>query len=129
MSVDFASTIHRAQGVTVDEAHLLLSEHTDVKQLYVGATRGRTANHIHTNPPTFDTEHHGPNLPTAEWSPTDSVIAALQREGIGTTALARRRRLQNEVSSGRSHDVGAAATADQRLAALRFARRDSGRGL
>lgn len=66
VSVDYASTIHRAQGSTVDEAHLLLSEHTDAKQLYVGATRGRTVNHIHTNPPTFDTEHHGPNLPTAE---------------------------------------------------------------
>ncbi len=129
VAVDYASTIHRAQGATVDEAHLVVSEHTDAKQLYVGATRGRTANHIHTNPPAFDDDHHGRSFPVAEWSPSDAMTNALQRESTGTTALARRRRLRDGASDSRSHDIGAAATAEQRLAALRFARRDSGRGL
>ena len=44
--VDYASTIHRAQGAIVDEAHLIVSEHIDANQLYVGAARGRTSNHI-----------------------------------------------------------------------------------
>ena len=101
VSIDYASTIHRAQGATVDEAHLLLSEHTDAKQLYVGATRGRTANHIHTSPPAFDDDHHGPSLPVPEWSPSDSMVSALHRQDNGTTALDRRRLLRDVAVDGR----------------------------
>ncbi|MFK7917142.1 MAG: MobF family relaxase [Ilumatobacter sp.] len=128
VSVDYASTIHRAQGATVDEAHLIVSEHTDARQLYVGATRGRTANHIHTNPAPFDEDHHGPSLPVTAWSPTDAVTDALQRAGAGTTALARRRQLRDDATDGRLRDVGAAAMAEQRLSALRLARGDADRG-
>jgi len=38
-SVDYASTMNRAQGATVDEADLLLGDRTNSKQLYVGVTR------------------------------------------------------------------------------------------
>lgn len=130
VAVDYASTIHRAQGATVDEAHLLLSEHTDAKQLYVGTTGGCTANHIHTHPPACDDDHHGPSGAVAEWSPTDAVTAALQRAGTSTTALNRRRQLRDEVGSGRSHDVDTASTtAQQRLAALQDPRHSPGRTL
>ncbi len=130
VSVDYASTVHRAQGATVDEAHLILSEHTDAKQLYVGATRGRIVNHVHGHPPAFDAEHHGRSIPVVEWSPADAVTASLQREGAGTTALARRRRLRDEATDGRSQDTTAQATAAaRRLAALRRARTNAGRGL
>lgn len=130
VSVDYASTIHRAQGATVDEAHLLLGEHTDAKQLYVGATRGRRANHIHTNPPAFDNEHHGPNQPLAEWSPTDSLMAVLQRGGGKTAALDRRRRLRDDVRSNRSNDVGVASNAaGPHLTGLQSKRITAGRTL
>ncbi len=127
VTVDYASTIHRAQGATVDEAHLIVSEHTDAKQLYVGVTRGRTANHIHVRPPSFDNEHHGPNTAPAEWSPMDSLAAALQRQGATTAALARRRHLRNEVADSRSAQAEVASTpAEQRQAALRNRRRTAG---
>lgn len=50
VTVDYASTIHRAQGTTVDEAHLIPGERTDATQLYVGVTE-RAA-------PTTSTLHH-----------------------------------------------------------------------
>ena len=130
VSVDYASTIHRAQGATVDEAHLLLCEHTDAKQLYVGATRGRIANHIRTSRPGFDEDHHSPRFAAAAWSPREAMINALQRPGAETTALARRRQLRVAVTDGGLHDRTVEPTAaEQRLAALRIARTSPGRRL
>ena len=94
VSVDYASTIHRSQGATVDEAHLLLGDRTNTKQLYVGATRGRTANHIHTAPPTFDPDQHGPATDVREWTPQGAVTAALARQPDQVSAFERRRQLR-----------------------------------
>lgn len=43
----YASTIHGAQGETVNEAHLLLGERTSAAATYVGMTRGRRRNVAH----------------------------------------------------------------------------------
>jgi thymidine kinase len=43
----YASTVHAAQGETVDASHLLLGEHTGAASAYVGMTRGRDANTVH----------------------------------------------------------------------------------
>jgi len=94
VSVDYASTIHRAQGATVDEAHLLLGERTNSKQLYVGVTRGRAANHIHTAPPAFDPDQHGPDRSVHDWTPQGAVAAALARQPDQVSALERRRQLR-----------------------------------
>jgi ATP-dependent exoDNAse (exonuclease V) alpha subunit len=126
VSVDYASTIHRAQGATVDEAHLLLTDHTDRQQLYVGATRGRAANHIHAHPAAFDTEHHGPTPSRTEWSPADAVTAALERANTRTTALDRRRQLRSDVADGRGHDAGLAATPEQPMRHREIRRSDAG---
>lgn len=40
----YATTIHRAQGMTVDTAHLLLGAGSTREQLYTGLTRGRHTN-------------------------------------------------------------------------------------
>ena len=61
LTVSSASTIHRAQGATVDEAHVIIDDRTNTRQLYVAATSGRRANHIHTAPPTFDPTDMAPN--------------------------------------------------------------------
>jgi conjugative relaxase-like TrwC/TraI family protein len=129
VSVDYASTIHRAQGATVDEAHLLITDHTDAQQLYVGATRGRAANHIHAHPAAFDTDHHGPTPLTTEWSPADAVTAALQRASTRTTALDRRRQLRRDVTDGRGHDAGLAATPEQPMRHRGIRRSDAGLSL
>ncbi len=42
----YATTTHRAQGMTVDRAHATVDVDTTHQQLYVAATRGRHANHL-----------------------------------------------------------------------------------
>ncbi len=51
VTFNYASTIHRDQGATVDQAHVILNDRTNNRQLYVAAARGRRANHIHRAPP------------------------------------------------------------------------------
>ena len=43
----YAVTGHGAQGMTVDTAHAVLSDEMDAAGVYVGMTRGRTANVLH----------------------------------------------------------------------------------
>ncbi|MER6400118.1 MobF family relaxase [Kitasatospora sp. NPDC001603] len=43
----YASTIHRAQGMTVTRSHALLTIRTSREAAYVAATRGRTGNHLY----------------------------------------------------------------------------------
>jgi len=43
----YATTVHGAQGETVDRAHLLIGETTGAAAAYVGMTRGRNANTAH----------------------------------------------------------------------------------
>ena len=94
LTVDYASTINRAQGATVDEAHVIINDRTNAKQLYVAVTRGRNANHVHTAPPAFDPDHHGPPNTTEAWIPTSAVSRALQRQPDAMSAIARRRQLR-----------------------------------
>jgi len=76
LTVDYASTINRAQGATVDEAHLIVDERTNAKQLYVGTTRGRHANQpstpTNTAPPNAKITGRRSAPPTSHWndSPT-----------------------------------------------------------
>ena len=90
VTVNYASTIHRAQGATVDEAHVIINDRTNRRQLYVAATRGRIANHVHTAPPAFDPDQHGPDSSREDWSPIDAVAAALSRQPDAISAIARR---------------------------------------
>lgn len=43
----YAVTTHAAQGITVTDAHMLLTDQTDAAGLYVGMTRGRASNTLH----------------------------------------------------------------------------------
>ncbi|WP_280489871.1 MobF family relaxase [Nocardia carnea] len=43
----YASTVHRAQGMTVDRGHLLMNKVLGRSLAYVGLTRGRSQNHIY----------------------------------------------------------------------------------
>ncbi|MCF4119873.1 relaxase domain-containing protein [Antribacter sp. KLBMP9083] len=60
LDLGYAITAHRAQGVTVDTAHVLVTSTTTRENLYVGLTRGRDANlayiatDAHTDGPTAD---------------------------------------------------------------------------
>lgn len=47
VQLGYATTVHSAQGMTVDEGHLLVTGQTDGAGVYVGMTRGRTSNTAH----------------------------------------------------------------------------------
>lgn len=47
VELGYATTVHGAQGDTVDEAHFVLSDTTGAAAAYVGMTRGRHANTAH----------------------------------------------------------------------------------
>ena len=53
----YASTIHGAQGVTVDTSHTLLSGDEDRQALYVATSRGRHENHLWVAMSTDGSEH------------------------------------------------------------------------
>jgi len=93
VTVDYASTINRAEGATHDEAPVIIDDRTNLKQLYAGTARGRRANHIHAAPPAFDPEQHGPHASHTDWTPADAVSASLDRQPGEVSALARRRQL------------------------------------
>ncbi|HEY9473793.1 MAG TPA: MobF family relaxase, partial [Mycobacteriales bacterium] len=44
VALGYASTVHAAQGLTVDTSHLIATGHTGPSALYVGMSRGRHAN-------------------------------------------------------------------------------------
>ncbi len=107
VGVDYASTINTAQGSTVDEAHVIIDDRTNAKQLYVGATRGRKANHIHVAPPAFDLDQRGPPNGASEWTPGRAVARAIHRQPDEMSAKARRRQLREAVDLAQCEDRGA----------------------
>ena len=61
VELGYATTVHRAQGSTVDTVHAILDPQTATRELlYVALTRGRTANHVYvpTDQPTGVEDHH-----------------------------------------------------------------------
>lgn len=55
----YARTIHKAQGMTCDEASLLGSEELFAEAGYTGLSRGRTHNHLYTVASDRDFQHDG----------------------------------------------------------------------
>jgi len=47
VELGYAATVHRAQGMTVDRAHLLADTTLTRAGVYVGLTRGRESNHLY----------------------------------------------------------------------------------
>jgi hypothetical protein len=118
---------------------------TSAAQLYVGITRGRHANHVHTAPPNFGPERHGPSEAGTDWSPPGAVSAAVDRQSDQMSATSRRRTLRTLVAESRNQEpdrvvsepaseVGPTHAVPERVAAAgrrleQLARRKSTRGL
>src|SRR3954454_24927918 len=47
LALAYASTVHAAQGQTVDTSHAVITSRTSLAALYVGLSRGRDANTAH----------------------------------------------------------------------------------
>jgi ATP-dependent exoDNAse (exonuclease V) alpha subunit len=73
----YATTAHRAQGMTVDVCHAAITADTSHEQLYVAATRGRHGNHLWvTLDSDRDVVRHREDLP----APEEILSRTLQRK-------------------------------------------------
>ncbi len=84
VTLAYAVTIHKAQGVTVDHAVVLVDEHTTAEGLYVGMTRGRTSNLALAVCDEVDLDHHAAGEPPTA---TEIVTAVLHRVSAERAAL------------------------------------------
>jgi ATP-dependent exoDNAse (exonuclease V) alpha subunit len=75
----YATTAHRAQGSTVDSAHLLVTDRMTRVLLYVGMTRGRHSNRAYVVTHETATEMHEPMVKQAM---QDVLETVLDQEGI-----------------------------------------------
>ena len=90
----YATTVHRAQGRTVECAHAFVSPTTTREVLYVALTRGSASNHLYVDTcydPDPDTGH---DELTAPRSAIDVLGDVLGREGADESATDVIRRLQ-----------------------------------
>jgi hypothetical protein len=82
----YASTVHRAQGRTVDTAHAFASPTTTREVLYVALTRGSESNHLYVDTrydPDPSTGHEGlAEVPSA----LDVLAGVLRHEGADVSA-------------------------------------------
>ena len=79
----YATTAHRAQGATVDTAHLLVTEQLTRALMYVGMTRGRDANNAYVA--THQT-HSDLHEPRPEQTMQDVLETVLNDPGVERSA-------------------------------------------
>lgn len=113
----YASTIHRAQGITVDVSRTVVDEATNRRGLYVALSRGRAENHAYAvtdSPLDVETEkpHLAPEVDDRLTTARGVLEAALARDDGHTTATEQLR------------DALAAADDPDRMAAGYAAARD-----
>lgn len=79
----YATTAHRAQGSTVDTAHLLVTDQLTRALLYVGMTRGRESNRAYIATHQSTTDLHEPH---PEQTVQDVLDAILENPGVELSA-------------------------------------------
>lgn len=75
VELDYARTVHRAQGMTVDRTHLIVDPTMSREALYVGLSRGRNTNMIYV--PT--SQDHGVRHQPDQHGPAIDVLAGVLR--------------------------------------------------
>ncbi len=92
VELGYATTVHRAQGMTVEVGHVLAGPGLTRQQLYVAMTRGREANHVYVACDGIDPncpQPHGEPVPTAR-QVLEKVLAHDGGELSATETLRRR---------------------------------------
>ena len=79
VELGYAITAHRAQGSTVDTAHVLVDPSTTREQLYVGLTRGRSSNVAYVATDRPDDAHTTRNPAVAPDATARGVLAGVFR--------------------------------------------------
>ena len=83
VELDYARTIRRAQGMTVDQAHLIVDPQLAREDLYVGLSRARHGTKLYVATMTDERPDH---LPDAAGAAVDILAAIIQRTGLEPSA-------------------------------------------
>ncbi len=70
VELGYAVTVHRAQGLTCDTTHALISDATTREHLYVAASRGRQRNHVYI---AHDADTDEAHATVAKAAPTEAA--------------------------------------------------------
>ena len=84
IDLGYAVTAHRAQGLTVDTAHVVAADRTTRENLYVSMTRGRESNIAYISIDAAN-ESHG-RVPGEETTAREVLYGILQRSGAELSA-------------------------------------------
>ena len=82
----YASTIHGAQGATVDTTHTVLTGAETRQALYVSLSRGRRTNHLYVATPETSLDGIGPKVQDIPVDPHQMLTDILARDGRAPSA-------------------------------------------
>ncbi|WP_433458304.1 MobF family relaxase [Micromonospora sp. CA-248212] len=104
VQLHYATTTHRAQGATVDTAHLLVDDQLTRENLYVAITRARLANHAYVAthellPLDEDERLDRPRYDANARAAREVLDTILDREGAMLSATETIRRTQQQAAS------------------------------
>ena len=86
VQLGYASTIHGAQGATVDTTHTVLTGAESRQGLYVALSRGRQTNHLYLGAPAPSPDGVGPEVQEASADPRQVLTDILARDGRALSA-------------------------------------------
>jgi conjugative relaxase-like TrwC/TraI family protein len=97
VELGYATTVHRAQGITVEHSYTVLRPGMSREAAYVALTRGRTANHAYLATDLPDPDHDG--APEPQPSAREILDRILTTSHAQTSATQTLRDLQNHATS------------------------------
>ncbi len=86
VQLGYASTIHGAQGATVDTTHTVLTGVETRQGLYVALSRGRQSNHLYLAAPTASLDGVAPEVQDTVVEPRELLTDILARDGRALSA-------------------------------------------
>lgn len=86
VQLGYASTIHGAQGATVDTTHTVLTGTETRQGLYVALSRGRETNHLYVGMPAASLNGVGTDVPETSADPRQVLTNILARDGRALSA-------------------------------------------
>jgi hypothetical protein len=123
LDLGYAVTAHRAQGVTVDTSHTVVSASTTRENLYVALTRGRDANLAYVATDRPDDAHAAPHPSDRDDATARDVLAGVLRNQGAEPSAHQAAQIEHEAWNNTAqlaaeYETLAAAAMEDRWAAL-----------
>jgi hypothetical protein len=99
VELGYATTVHRAQGLTVEQAHVLAAPGMTREALYVGMTRGRAGNHVYVSTDAVDPRCNEQPDPGSVANGREVLERILNTDGTELSATQTLRRHQDLATS------------------------------